>query len=324
MTVSDERTVTVGADEAGERLDKLLVRHFPGLGRRGATALVEQGRVKVSGARAAKSHRLVAGDVVSVQGQWEGPPPPEPDAPLVIRLERADLVVVDKPAGQPTAPLTATEVGTLAGALLGRYPEMAGIGYRPREPGILHRLDTRTSGLVIAARTREAFESLREALVAHRLDKRYLAIVQAFGLPDSGAIERALMPHASGSGRVLLAPPDATSSGARVCRSDFRTLTRHERWALVEVTVARAYRHQVRVHLAASGWPILGDLDYGGVVANAIAERHALHASHVAWAGDARVPAFAVDSPLPDDLAALLRDGLAASGVSGRMTPSSS
>jgi len=319
-----ERTVEVAPQEAGERLDKLLVRRFPGLGRRGARQLVEGGLVTVGGVRAAKSRRVEAGDVISVHGEWDAAPPPEPDAPLVVRLERSDLVVVEKPAGQATAPLLPTESGSLASALLGRYPEMAGIGYRTREPGILHRLDTRTSGLVIAARTPLAFGALREALEAHRLDKRYLAVVEAKGLPDSGSIERVLMQHPSGSGRVVVAPPDVVRSGARACRSTFRTLARHGRFALVEVTASRAYRHQVRVHLAASGWPILGDLEYGGDVSGAIAGRHALHASHVAWSGDERVPAFAVDSPLPDDLAAFVRAASDSAELSGRITSSSS
>lgn len=319
-----ERTIEVAPEEAGERLDKLLVSRFPGLGRRGARQLVEGGLVRVGGVRAAKSRRVEAGDVISVQGEWDAAPPAEPDAPLVVRLERSDLVVVEKPAGQATAPLVPTEAGSLASALLGRYPEMAGIGYRAREPGILHRLDTRTSGLVIAARTPLAFSALREALEAHRLDKRYLAVVEAAsGLPDSGSIERVLMQHPSGVGRVVVAPPDVVQSGARACRSAFRTVARSGRFALVEVSASRAYRHQVRVLLAASGWPILGDLEYGGDVSGAIAERHALHASHVAWSGDERVPAFAVDSPLPDDLAAFVRPA-SDSELSGRITSSSS
>ncbi len=322
--MSAERTLLVAPEEAGERLDKLLVRRLPGLGRRGARLLVEGGLVTVGGVRAVKSRRVEAGDVIGVHGEWDAAPPAERDAPLVVRLERSDLVVVDKPAGQPTAPLVAGESGSLVGALLGRYPEMAGIGYRAREPGILHRLDTRTSGLVIAARTEPAFRALRAALEQHRLDKRYLAVVAAAGLPDSGVIERVLMPHPSGSGRVVVAPADGGGSGARACRSTFRTLAREGRRALVEVTASRAYRHQVRVHLAASGWPILGDLEYGGEVSTAIAERHALHASHVAWSGDDRVPAFAVDSPLPDDLALFVRAEAGASALSGRITESSS
>src|SRR5690606_22597514 len=87
---------------------------------------------------------------------------PEPDAPLTVRWESDAVIVVEKPAGQATAPLRADETGTLANALLGHYPELAGIGYSPREPGIVHRLDTETSGLVVVARTAKAFETLRE------------------------------------------------------------------------------------------------------------------------------------------------------------------
>ncbi len=300
--MTDARTLTVEADEAGERLDRFLVRRCPELGRRAAADFVERGLVRVAGRRASKSQRLAAGDEVTIPLEWAEAPAAEPEAALRVRLERADLVVVDKPAGQPSAPLSADETGTLAGALLARYPEMKGIGYRAREPGLLHRLDTRTSGLVVAARNAIAFEVLREALHSHRIDKRYLAIVEAARLPDSRVIDLPLMP--GGSGRVVVAPADSRASGVKPCVSRFRTLERRGRFALVEVEASRAYRHQVRVHLAASGWPIAGDREYGGAVRPELSGRHALHASHVAWAGDERVPAFAVDSPLPEDLVA--------------------
>jgi 23S rRNA pseudouridine1911/1915/1917 synthase len=298
--VSEERrTFEVEAGEAGVRLDKFLVSRCPELGRRAAAAFIEQGLVRVAGRRASKSRALAAGEQVEVPLDWGISPRPEPEQPLHVLFERADVVVVDKPAGQPTAPLLPDETGSLAGALLARYPEMKVVGYRTREPGIIHRLDTRTSGLVVAARSREVFEVLRAALSSHRIDKRYLAIVEGARLPDEATIELPLMPDASGSGRVLVAPRDSKHPPAV---SIVRTLERRGRFALVEVEASRAYRHQVRVHLAASGWPIAGDLEYGGAAREALAGRHALHASHVAWAGDERVPAFTVESPLPDDL----------------------
>lgn len=300
-----ERAWTVSAEEAGERLDKFLVRRCPELGRRAAAGFIERGLVRVGGRRAVKSARLASGDVVTAPLDWAEAPEPEPELALDVRLERDDLVVVEKPAGQPSAPLAASERGSLAGALLARYPEMKGIGYRAREPGLIHRLDTRTSGLVIAARSAPAFEVLRAALEAHRLDKRYLAIVEGARLPDERVIELPLMPGKSG--RVIVAPEGA--AGSSRCVSRVRTLARRGRFALVEVEASRAYRHQVRVHLAALGWPIAGDLDYGGALRPELSGRHALHASHVAWAGDERVPAFAVDSPLPADLAAFFEAG---------------
>lgn len=324
--MSAARSFSVQPEESGERLDKFLVKHCPELGRRGAAWLVERALVKVGGRGAAKGTRLRAGDVVSVLGTWGGSPSPEPDARLCVRLERDDLVVVDKPPGQPTAPLVPGELGSLAGALLGHYPEMARVGYRSREPGLLHRLDTRTSGLVIAARTPSAFEHLLEALRGHRLDKRYLAIVEVGegDLPSAGVIDRPLMPHPGRSGRVIVAPFGAAESGVQSCHSSFRVLERRGRWAVLEVEASRAYRHQVRVHLASLGWPIAGDLDYGGAALDALAGRHALHASQVAWAGDERVPAFAVESPLPPDLAAFLdADGLPASSGASITTSSS-
>lgn len=310
--MNGERRFEVLAADGGERLDKFLVRQCPELGRRAAAELIERGLVRVSERRANKSHRLVAGDVVTAPLANALGPPHEPGLPLDVRLERSDLVVVEKPAGQACAPLASGETGSLAGALVARYPEMQGVGYRPREPGLIHRLDTGTSGLVIAARSAEAFSALVEALQSHRLDKRYLAIVEAAGLPDARVIELPLMP--GGGGRVLVAPPDARQSGVKDCVSRLRTLERRGRFALVEVEASRAYRHQVRVHLAASGWPIAGDTEYGGAARAALAGRHALHASHVAWAGDARVPAFAVDSPLPEDLLAFFEAGSALGG----------
>jgi len=292
----------------GERLDKFLVQQRAELGRQGARWLTEQGLVRVDGARAVKSRRLRAGERVEVFGDWGGAPPPEPQAALSLVLERADLVVVDKPAGQPSAPLAAVTEGTLAGALLGRYPEMAGVGYRSREPGLLHRLDTRTSGLILAARTALAFEALRAALSGEQLHKRYLAIVADVALPDAALLEQLLAPHPSGSGRVVVVQSEEVA-GARRCRSRVRTLERHGRWALVEVAASRAYRHQVRVQLAAAGWPIAGDREYGGSVALALEQRHALHASHLGWDGDARVPPFSADSPLPSELRAFLEHG---------------
>jgi 23S rRNA pseudouridine1911/1915/1917 synthase len=297
-------TFFVTGTEDGERVDKLVAEHAHSGGRRKTAELFERGAVRIGGRVVKKGAVAREGDAITVQ--LAEAIRPEPDAPLVVRLETRDLVIADKPAGLPTAPARDGDAGTLAGALLGRYPEMAGVGYRAREPGLLHRLDTETSGLVIAARSPRAFTTLRAALSEGRLHKRYLAIVAADQLPESGVIETPLSPHPGDGRRVAVPPrtaPDVDGTRLRVTR--FRTVQIAGPWALVEVDVSRAYRHQVRVHLAHIGHPIAGDALYGGPEAELAGERHALHASYVAWAGDDVVAPFAAESPLPADLAAL-------------------
>ncbi len=142
-----------------------------------------------AGRRASKGDAAAAGEVLEVDvepTEASGAATPDPAAPLDVVLERDDLVVVNKPAGVPTAPLHPGERGTVANALVARYPEMAGIGFSPREPGLCHRLDTDTSGLVLAARTATAFAALGAGLKEGRLDKRYLLICQIGDLPGDG------------------------------------------------------------------------------------------------------------------------------------------
>jgi 23S rRNA pseudouridine1911/1915/1917 synthase len=305
--VKDSLSFVVAASEAGERLDKLVVARAK-IGRRRAAELFSAGKVSVNGRRANKGDAAAVGDEIGVELAIDDRPQPEPDAPLVVRYETAEVVIAYKSAGQPTAPLRG-EPGTLAGALLGRYPEMADLGHSPREPGILHRLDTQTSGLVIAARRLEAWNALHHALSRGEMTKRYLAIVEGAELSDRGVIDTPLAPDRKNPKRVLTgdyALGRRGKSGARDAVSRYRVVSRHGRWALVELEVSRAYRHQVRAHLAAIGHPIAGDAVYGGPAAPELGDRHALHASYVAWAGDAIVTGFAVEEPLPADMGSLI------------------
>jgi 23S rRNA pseudouridine1911/1915/1917 synthase len=256
--------------------------------------------VRVAGRIAKKGERARAGDRISIELAASDAAEPEPDVPLELRLERADLVVVNKPAGQPTAAVRGSTQGTLAGALVARYPEMARIG-SAREPGLVHRLDTQTSGLVVAARTAEAFEALRRQLAAGAIDKRYLAIVESAGLPGEGVID---LPIAPRDARRVVAREGMR--GSRPALTEWRTLRRREPWALIEARASPARRHQVRAHLAAIGHPIANDVLYGGRAVQALGARHALHASYVACAGDATLAGFAIEEPLPADLAGLL------------------
>jgi len=308
VTGTRRAELEAGAADQGKRLDRFLNEHIADLGRRKAADLCESGQVRINGQRARKSAVVSAGAQITVDFSEPEALEPESDAALDVRLERPEFVVVNKPAGMPTAPLSTNERGRRCGARLGRYPEMAGVGYGAREPGIVHRLDTQTSGLVLAARTPAAFSRLQAALELETIHKRYQAIVSPADLPESGRISRALAPDPAHPERVRVLDADDGSGYARQKTTEYRVLRVARDRALVELTIGTAFRHQIRAHLAALGHPIVGDRVYGGQVAPELGARHALHASHMAWAGDATLEGFTVLEPLPSELAGLLVD----------------
>ncbi|MEM1414393.1 MAG: RluA family pseudouridine synthase [Myxococcota bacterium] len=279
----------VGEVEAGMRVDVVLVARVRDMSRARAKALAASGALRVNGRRVAKGTRLQPGDVVTL----ERLPPPrdfpaarDPELTLDVRLEDPRFVVVHKPAGMPTHPLEPEERGTLAGALVARYPEMADVGHRPREPGLLHRLDTGTSGLVLAARDAEAFATLRDALLGGAIDKRYLAL--CVGIVR--APQRIDLPvaHDRGDRRRMVAGDleGARAATTEVLASEPRTLALLPApgdASRVELRARAARRHQVRVHLATLGFPLVGDVLYGGPE---VPEQvgHCLHASRLRFA----------------------------------------
>ena len=290
------------ADE-GVRLERLVTAAL-GCSRAEARALFERGAVIADGRRAPKGARARAGVQLRVE-LGEGWLIAQPELELDVRLTRADLVVVSKPAGIPSAPLAPGERGTIVNALLARFPEMNGIGYSHREAGLIHRLDTETSGLLVAARTAESFQRLVRGLRSGQLAKRYQAVVESRGLPASGSIDLCLAPHPRDKRRVTVVEPDARYSHEAHTR--YHTLERGPRWALLELEASAAFRHQVRAHLAAIGHPIAGDVRYGGITEPRLGARHALHASRITWTG-ADVEPFSVDDVTPEVFLSLIRE----------------
>ena len=316
----DTKEYIVPDDLDGARLDKAIIRLAGESGASGGPIsrakvkrAVEVGAVRVNGRRSPKGATVAKGDKltldVSQVEDAESPAVPEPDAKLTIRFESDAVLVVDKPAGQPSAPLRPNETGTLANALVGHFPELAGVGYSPREPGLLHRLDTDTSGLVVVARTAAAFDALKAALKEERLAKSYLLVCTEDGLPDEGTIEFPLTSHPKDQRRVYACvhPRDVIRYAPRPATTHYRTERRSGPWALVRVDVARALRHQIRAHFAAIDHPLAGDVLYGGAEIRALG-RHALHASTIALKGGDGLPSFDVTSPLPEAMAALVED----------------
>src|SRR5690349_10829487 len=196
--------ITVSAEDAGARLDVVLVRRVPGLSRKRAKDLAESGDVRVNGRRVKKGATLAEGDTITLPETAGAPEGAVPDPSIALRIvhEDAQVVVVEKPAGIPSHPLRPGERGTVANALLATFPEMAGVGYSPREPGIVHRLDTDTSGLLIAARDTAAFEALRDALKEGRIDKQYQALCEGW-IAAPRTISYPLAPHPKDPKRVL-------------------------------------------------------------------------------------------------------------------------
>jgi 23S rRNA pseudouridine1911/1915/1917 synthase len=295
--------VIVAGDLAGHRADDAVLRSFPGFSRKEVKQLFEAGRVRGSGRRLKKGDRVQIGTELVVEAPGAAIAP-DASIPLVVLFESEDFVIVDKPAGLPTAPLVRTETRSLAAALLARYPEMLGVGFRDREPGLVHRLDNETSGVVLAARSQAAFVAARSLFDSSLIEKRYLAVV-ASGLPETGEVETLLGPDPAEPRRVRVYV-DAASGYAKLAHTRYRVLERALRFTLVELSVERAFRHQIRVHLAHLGYPIVGDALYGGAPAVELGARHALHGSYIAWTGDGTRGGFRAEAGLPEALRRLL------------------
>jgi len=292
--------IVVQIDADGQRLDRFVCTQRPALGRAAARRLIEAGQVRVNGRRAAAGQRLHAGDAIAFESASESVAAlPDPDAPCVIRYEDAWLLCADKPAGMPSHPLRPGELGSLASALLARYPELAQVGHSPREPGIVHRLDTDTSGLLLAARDPQTFAALRALLTAGAIDKRYLALCA--GRPAVPAQHEAWLSARGARVSVRAAP---FGSALRV-RTELLAAEPVGEFSLLTVRVHLARRHQVRAHLAALGHPIAADALYGGPPLPDL-RRHFLHAAELRFAHPHTCAALELSAPLPDDLRSIL------------------
>jgi len=287
------RTVRVTADMPA-RLDTLLRVVLPATSRRLIRALVADGSVRVNGRYASKGSRVAEGDLIEIPAL--GGLTPEPGMPLVILHEDPSIVAIDKPGGVPGHALDPRERGSVAGALLARYPELGAVG-DPLTAGLVHRLDTGTSGVLLAARTPDVYRALREAFRLQQVTKQYVAIVE--GHPTSETTIETPLAHDPGDRRRMR--PATRNDRAWPTRTEITRVETFGPFARVTLTLRTGVTHQARVHLALLGHPVLGDLVYGGPPILSPG-RHALHAQRL------EVPArgLLIEAPLPADLRALL------------------
>ena len=301
-------TLTVGADRGGARLDAFVHDALPRLSRRLVQRLIAEAEVRVNGRPAAKGARLTPGDRVTLPA-LPASIVAEPELSLPVVHEDDQLVAVEKPGGMPGHALDPRQRGTAAAFLLARYPEMAGVG-DPLAPGLVHRLDTGTSGLLLAARTPEAHAAVRAALRARAVEKRYLAVVEGAAQELDGRRLNLPLAHDPRDRRRMI-PAVGTARTARTVRfwpaeTAVSAARSSGQRTLLEVTIRTGVTHQVRAHLAHLGHPVAGDELYGGSPTGLAAGRHALHASRLALPHPATGRPLTLESSLPRELEALL------------------
>ena len=292
----ETREATVQAQGHGERLDRLLVGVAPEFSRSHLQALIGRGCVTVDGALATQpARRLRAGQrlhlrlLPTAESRAFRPEP----LPLSVVHEDADLLVLDKAAGMVVHPAAGHWSGTLLNALLARYPSSAAL---PRA-GIVHRLDKDTSGLMVVARTLPAMTALVRAIAARDVHRRYLAI--AHGVPGEHrfSVERPI-------GRdPRLRTRMAVVAAGKSARTDVERLADDGRHAALRCTLHTGRTHQIRVHLATGGWPLVADVLYGGAPALGL-ERQALHAAELELVHPVSGRPLAFRAPLPPDMKA--------------------
>lgn len=311
-TQSDRRNLVVGAREAGCRLDLWLARQIPDLSRARVKVLIERSHVLLDDRPAKPKVKVKAGQRVSVLvPQPETAAPPPEDLPLTVLYEDRHLLVVDKPAGMAVHPGAGRATGTLVNALLHHVRDLSGIGGVVR-PGIVHRLDRGTSGLLVVAKDDATHRALAGQFASRRVEKEYVAVV--LGVPGrrEGEIAASI-----GRDPLHRKKMSVRARKSREAVTLYRVEEALDGAALLRVRILTGRTHQIRVHLASLGHPVAGDKTYGGGrtppsrrsrsrEALLSLARPALHAARLAFHHPATGERLIFESPLPHDLQELL------------------
>lgn len=301
--VSDQVFVYTFDRETAERLDKFLVGCLPDFSRARLQGLIADGFVLVNHEPAKKSGQMIeSGAEVEVRI-----PPPLPtglvaeEIPLDIIFENDDLMIVNKPAGMVVHPAAGHSSGTLVNAVLGYDPEFGEIGGEER-PGVVHRLDKETSGLIVMAKNDAAHRWLQDQFRLRKVEKTYLALVDGAPPTPTGRVEASIGRDPSHRKRMAVQPPGK----GREAVSEYKTLEAFKSNTLLEFHPLTGRTHQIRLHCAFLECPIVGDKIYGRKSQSVELDRHFLHAIRlkITLPGEKKPRLF--EAPLPDELQAVL------------------
>ena len=296
--------LTVEDAAAGMRLDRWLASTVPDLSRARAQALIDEGHVHVAGASPKAAHRLRGGEAVEI----EIPPPPAQELlpePIALSIVHEDehVLVVDKPAGMVVHPGAGVSRGTLAAGVLAHAPEIASVGGQ-RRPGVVHRLDKGTSGLLVLAKTAVAYYALVAQLAAREVTREYLAIVHGRLARGEGRVDAPIGRDPHHRQRMAIRP---AGQGRRAV-TRFQVIERFDGFTLIQCRLETGRTHQIRVHLASLGHPVAGDAVYGrgrsGLPADL--EGVALHAARLVFVHPVTRERMEFSAPVPPRLAGFL------------------
>lgn len=282
------------ADIQGERLDKFLAIRQADLSRSHISSLVARGFVTVNGSTAKASYRLKGGESIEIEVSPPSPTTLLPQAiPLSVVFENDDILVVDKAAGMVVHPAPGHPIGTLVNAILARLPEIGRIedGLRP---GIVHRLDKDTSGIMVVAKNRRAHEHVSSQIKERAIRKVYVALTMGYLDPTEGTISAHIGRDPRNRKRM------AVVDGGREAETTYRVLEKFPGFTLVEALPKTGRTHQIRVHFSSMGHPLVGDTLYGGK--NPRLDRHFLHAHILGFRLPSTEEYMEFSSPLPEEL----------------------
>ena len=297
----DARTLTATTESAGTRLDAFLAAQLPSLTRSAAARLIEGGFVTVDGRPAGKSVRLVGGETVSVTlPEAEEPEARPEDIPLDVVYEDGDVIVVNKPVGVVVHPAPGHPDGTLVNALLHHCAgSLSGIGGQMR-PGIVHRIDRDTSGLIIAAKNDAAHAALSAQLSDHTLSRTYECLVSGNMKQDSGTVDAPIGRSSADRKKMAVVP------GGRRAVTHWEVIARYRGVTHLRCRLETGRTHQIRVHLAYIGHPILGDTVYGAKKPVPGLTGQCLHATALEFIHPATGKNISLTCPLPEEFTRML------------------